>query len=153
MSVNSQPESITNLLVLKTQQKILHWNLTKCINRIPLLTNDMSNYDEVCLFFKIKDLTEKCFDLVSQEENDKAKQLCNEQKLGPQQTLIFCNSFLENTDKVSQVKSEASAIAYFFESDQFWHNERNYLKSKGSGSSKSSSKHTSSSSASSKASV
>ena len=77
----------------------------------------MSNYDEVCLLcnkiefevFKIKDLTGKYCGLVSEEEIEKAKQLCNEQ------------------NKASQVKFQASAIKRFFESDQFWHNERTKL--------------------------
>ena len=98
--------------------------------------------------FKIKDLTEKYCDLVSEEETGKAKQLCKEQELCAQE------AFLENMDKASQVKCEANAIKKCFESDQFWHNEHTkLLKSKGSGSSKSSSKDTSSSSTSSKASA
>ena len=135
--------------------------MTKCINRVTLLTDDMSNYDEVCLLcnkiefavFLKKNLTEKYWDLVSEEEIDKDKQLCNKQELHAEEALTFCKSFLENMDKASQVIFEANAIEKFFESDQFWHNEHTkLLKSKGSGSSKSSSKRTSSSSASSKAS-
>ena len=100
--------------------------MTKCINRVTLLTDD----------------------LVSEKETDKAKQLCNEQELCAQE------AFLGNMDKASQVKSEANVIKKFFESDQFWHNEyTKLLKSKGSGSCKSSSKGTSSSSTSSKASA
>ena len=153
MSVISQPESITNSLnpdskenisKLKSSRRDYIGNLTKCINRVTLLTDDMSNYDAVCLLcnkielavFKIKDLTEKYCDLVSKEEIDKAKQLCNEEELRAQEALTFSKSFLENLDKAPQVKSEANAIEFFFESDQFWHNEHT-IKSKGSGSSKS----------------
>ena len=58
----------------------------------------MSNNDEICLLcnkiefavFKIKDLTEKYCDLVSEEEIDEAKQLCNEQDLRAQEVLSFC---------------------------------------------------------------
>ena len=122
----------------------------------------MSNYDEVCLLcnkiefaaFKIKDLTEKYFDLVSKEEITKAKQLCNEQELHAQKTLTLCKSFSENMDKAPRVKSQGSAIENVFESEQFWHNKHTkLLKSKSPGSFKSSSKRTCSSSASSKASV
>ena len=55
----------------------------------------MSNYDEVCLLcnkmefavFRIKNLAEKYCDLVSEEEIDKAKQLCNEQELRAQEVV------------------------------------------------------------------
>ena len=69
----------------------------------------MINYDEVCLLcnkiefaiFKIKNITKKYCDLVSDEEINKAKQLCNEQELHAQETLTFCKSFFENMDKDS----------------------------------------------------
>ena len=168
MSVISQPESITNsvnleskenISKLKSSRRVYIGNLTKCINRVTLLTDDMSNYDEVSLLcnkmefavFRIKDLAEKYCDIVSEEEIDKAKQLCNEQELRIQEVVSIYKSFLENMDKV---KYHASPIEKFFESDQFWHNKHTkLLKSKDSGSSKSSSKRTSSSSTSSKTSV
>ena len=73
MSVISQPESITNSVNLDSKENISKLkssrsayigNLIKCINRVTLLTDDISNYDEVCLLcnkiefavFKIKDL-------------------------------------------------------------------------------------------------
>ena len=76
MSAISQSESITNsvnpdskenISELKSSRRGYIGNLTKCINCVTLLTDDMSNYDEVCLLcnkiefgvFKIKDLTEK----------------------------------------------------------------------------------------------
>ena len=81
----------------------------------------MSNYDEVCLLcckiefavFKIKDLTEKHCDFISEEEIDKAKQLCNEQELRAQEALTFCRSYLKNMVKASQVKSEVDVIENF----------------------------------------
>ena len=93
--------------------------MTKCVNGVILLTDDMSNYDEVCLLcnkmefavFRIKDLAEKYCELVSEEEIDKAKQLCNEQELRVQEVLSFFTSFLESMGKV---KSEASAIEKLF---------------------------------------
>ena len=104
MSVISQPESITNsvnleskenISKLKSSRRVYIGNLTKCINRVTLLTDDMSNYDEVCLLcnkmefavFRIKNLAEKYCDLVSEEEIDKAKQLCNEQELRAQEVV------------------------------------------------------------------
>ena len=91
--------------------------------------------------FKIENLTEKYCDLISEEEIDKAKQLYNDQELHAQEALTFRKPFLENIDKASHVKSEASAIINFFESYQFWHNEHTkLLKSKNSGGFKSSSK-------------
>ena len=93
--------------------------MTKCVNRVTLLTDDMSNYDEVCLLcnkmefavFRIKDLAKKYCDLVSEKEIDKAKQLCNEQELRSQEVLSFCTSFLESMGKV---KSEASTTEKLF---------------------------------------
>ena len=114
MSVISQPESNTNSVnpdseenssQLKSSRRGYIENLAKCINRVTLLIDDMSNYDEVCLLcnkiefevFKIKYLTAKYCGLVSEEEIEKAKPLCNGQ------------------NKASQVKFQAR----FFESDQF----------------------------------
>lgn len=39
------------------------------------------------------------------------------------EALTFCKSFLEIMNKAFQVKSEASAMEKFFQSEQFWHNE------------------------------
>ena len=59
MSVISQPEFITNsanpdskenISKLKSSRSGCIGNLIKCINRVTLLTDDISNYDEVCLF-------------------------------------------------------------------------------------------------------
>ena len=76
------------------------------------------------------------FKTTPEKDIDKAKQLCNEQELCAQEAFKFYNSFLENMDKTSQVKSETNTIEKFFEPDQFWHNEHTKLsKSKSSGSS------------------
>ena len=72
MSVTSQLESLTlsvnpdskrNISKLKSSRRGYIENLTKCINRVTLLTDNMSKYDEVYLLcnkiefavFKIKD--------------------------------------------------------------------------------------------------
>ena len=56
MSVTSQPESITksvnpdskeNIRKLKSSRTGYIGNLTECINRVTLLTDDLSKYDEV----------------------------------------------------------------------------------------------------------
>ena len=62
MTLISQPESITNsvnpdlkenISKLKSSRRGYIGNLTKCINRVTLLTDDMSNYDEfVCCVTK-----------------------------------------------------------------------------------------------------
>ena len=75
MSVTNQPESITksvnpdskeNISKLKSSRRGYIWNLTKCINRVTLLIDD----------------------LVSEKETDKAKQLCNEQELCAQKAFL-----------------------------------------------------------------
>ena len=98
MSIVNQPKSVANpvnldskesITKLKSSRKGYIGNLTKCINFITLPADDMSNYDEACLLcnkiefvvFKIKDMTEKYCDLVSEKKIIKAKQLCNEQEL------------------------------------------------------------------------
>lgn len=59
--------------------------------------------------FKIKDVTGKYFGLVSEEEITRAKQLCNKQELCAHEKLTFQTLLLENMDKASKAKSEASA--------------------------------------------
>ena len=59
--------------------------------------------------FKIKDLTGKHFAFVLEEDITKAKLLCNKQELCAHEKLTFWKLLLENMDKASKAKSEASA--------------------------------------------
>ena len=59
--------------------------------------------------FKIKDVTRKYFGLVSEDEITRAKQLCNEQELCAHEKLTFQTLLLENMNKASRAKYEASA--------------------------------------------
>ena len=98
-------------------------NLTKCINRISILTENIQNYDEVCLLlqvFIIKNITEKHCALVSVEEIVKAKQLIKEQKPRAQDMLDLCKLFLENIDNASLAKSQNSARDQFFETPKLY---------------------------------
>ena len=98
-------------------------NLTKCINRISILTENIQNYDEVCLLlqvFIIKNITEKYCALVSVEEIVKAKQLIKEQKPRAQDMLDLCKLFLENIDNASLAKSQNSARDQFFETPKLY---------------------------------
>ena len=88
-------------------------NLTKCINRISILTDNIQSYHEVCLLcnkiefavFIIKNNTENYYALVSVEEIVKARQSIKEQELRAQETLNLCKPFLENIDNASLAKS------------------------------------------------
>ena len=98
--------------------------LTKCINRILILTDNIENYDEVCLLcnkieFAVFNITERYCTLVSVEETVKARRLVKEQELRAQETLNLFKSFLENTDNASLAKSQNSAIDQFFETPKF----------------------------------
>ena len=94
------------------------------------------------------------FKTTPEEDINKAKQLCNEQELCAQEALKFCNSFLENMDKTSQVKSETNTIEIFSSLTNFGiTNIQNYQNLKAREVPQGSSKHNSSSSASWKASV
>ena len=98
--------------------------LTKCINRILILTDSIKNYDEVCLLcnkieFAVFNIAERYCALVSVEETVKARQLVKEQELRAQETLNLLKSFLENTDNASLAKSQNSAIDQFFETPKF----------------------------------
>ena len=103
-------------------------NLTKCINRISILTENIQNYDEVCLLcnkiefavFIIKNITEKYCALVSVEEIVKARQLIKEQKPRAQDMLDLCKLFLENIDNASLAKSQNSARDQFFETPKLY---------------------------------
>ena len=55
------------------------------------------------------------------------KQLCNKQELYAQEKLTFRKLFVENMDKASKAKSEASAIEKNIESNQFCHNKHSKL--------------------------
>ena len=85
----------------------------------------MNSYNGVCqlcnktelVIFKIKNLIGKYSNLGTEEEITKAKQLCNKQELCAQKKLTFWKLFLENTDKASKAKSEASAIEKNVESN------------------------------------
>ena len=106
MSVISQPEFVVNSVntdfkesinKLKSGRKRYIGNLTKCINGVTLLTDDMSNHDEVCLLcnkikfavFKIKYLTENHCDLVLEEEINKDEQLRNTEELSSGNINLF----------------------------------------------------------------
>ena len=112
---------------MKTSRSGLIGNLTKCINRVLILTDNIQNYNEVSLLcnkiefavFNIKKITERYCALVSEEEIVKARQLVTEQELRAQETLNFCKSFLENVDNASLAKSQNSAIDQFFETPKF----------------------------------
>ena len=82
-------------------------NLTKCINCVLILTDNIQNYDEVCLlckkicvcsFFNIKDMNERCCVLVSVEEIDKTRQLVKDNNSVPRRNKIFVNHFLETIE-------------------------------------------------------
>ena len=112
---------------MKTSRSGFIGNLTKCINRVLILTDNIQNYDEVCLLcnktefvvFNIKHITETHCALVSAKEIVKARQLVKEQELCAQETLNFCKSFLEDIANVSLAKSQNSAMEQFFETPKF----------------------------------
>ena len=87
-------------------------SLTKCINPVLILIDNIQNYDEVSLLcnkiefavFNIKNITERYCPLVSEEEIVKTRQLVTEQELRAQKTLNFCKSFLENIDSAFLTK-------------------------------------------------
>ena len=93
-------------------------NLTKFINRLLILADNIQNYNEVCLLwnkiefsvFYIKNITQRYCALFSVEEIAKARQLVKEQELYAQETLNVCKSFLENIDNASLAKSQNSAM-------------------------------------------
>ena len=93
-------------------------NLTKCINRLLILADNIQNYNEVCLLwnkiefsvFYIKNITQRYCAFFSVEEIAKARQLVKEQELRAQETLNVCKSFLENIDNASLAKSQNSAM-------------------------------------------
>ena len=58
--------------------------------------------------FKINDVTGKYFGLVLEEEITRAKQLSNKQELCAHKKLTFLTLLLENMDKASKAKPEAS---------------------------------------------
>ena len=102
-------------------------NLTKCINRILILIDNIWNYDEVSLLcnktefavFNIKNITVKYCRLVSEEEIAKAREVLTEQKLRAQETLNFCKLFLENIDNASLAKWQNRAMYQFLETSKF----------------------------------
>ena len=120
-------EPVENISKLKASRSGFIGNLTKCINRVLILTDNIQNYNEVSLLcnkiefavFNIKKITERYCALVSEEEIVKARQLVTEQELRAQETLNFCKSFLESVDNASLAKSQNSAIDQFFETPKF----------------------------------
>ena len=120
-------EPVENISKLKASRSGFIGNLTKCINRVLILTDDIQNYNEVSLLcnkiefavFNIKKITERYCTLVSEEEVVKTRQLVTEQELRAQEILSFCKSFLENVDNVSLAKSQNSAMDQFFETPKF----------------------------------
>ena len=102
-------------------------NLTKCINRVLILIDNIWNYDEVSLLcnktefavFNIKNITVKYCRLVSEEEIAKAREVLTEQKLRAQEMLNFCKLFLENIDNASLAKWQNRAMYQFLETSKF----------------------------------
>ena len=114
-------EPVENISKLKASRSGFIGKLTKCINRVLILTDNIQNYNEVSLLcnkiefgvFNIKKITERYCTLVSEEEVVKVRQLVIEQELRAKQTLNFCKSFLENVDNASLANSQNSAIDQF----------------------------------------
>ena len=108
-------QPVENISKLKASRSGFIGNLTKGINRVLILTDNIQNCDEVSLLcnkidfavFNIKNITEMFCTLVSEEEIVKARQLVTEQarQLSAQETSNFCKSFLENIDNASLAKS------------------------------------------------
>ena len=117
--LSKQP--VENISKLKASRSGFMSNLTKCTNRVLILTDNIQNYNEVSLLcnkiefvvFNIKKITERYCALVSAEEIVKARQLVTEQQLRAQETSNFCKSFLENADNASL------AMDQFFETPKF----------------------------------
>ena len=69
-------EPVENISKLKASRSGFIGNLTKCINRVLILTDNIQNYNEVSLLcnkiefavFNIKKITERYCALVSEEE-------------------------------------------------------------------------------------
>ena len=136
MSKISEPKSepvwskqpIENISKLKASKSGFIGNLTKCINHISILTDNIQSYHEGCLLYNkiefavfiIKNNTENYCVLVSVEEIAKARQLIKEQELCAQETLNLCKSFLENIDNASLAKSQYHARDQFFEIPKFY---------------------------------
>ena len=100
--LSKQP--VENISKLKASRSGFIGNLTKCINRVLILTDNIQNCDDVCLLcnkiefvvFNIYNITEKYCALVSVEEIIKARQFVKEQELRLQETLNLCKSFLNH---------------------------------------------------------
>ena len=109
--LSKQP--VENITKFKASRSGFIGNLTKCVNPVLILTDNIQSYDEVSLLcnkidfavFNIKNITEMFCTLVSEEEIVKARQLVTEQELSAQETSNFCKSFLENIDNASLAKS------------------------------------------------
>ena len=94
-------QDVENINKLKASRSGFISNLTKCINRVLILTDNIQNYDEVSLLcnktefavFNIKNIAERYCTLVSEEEIVKARQLVTEQELHAQESLNFLNHF------------------------------------------------------------
>ena len=108
-------QPVENITKFKASRSGFIGNLTKCVNPVLILTDNIQSYDEVSLLcnkidfavFNIKNITEMFCTLVSEEEIVKARQLVTEQarQLSAQETSNFCKSFLENIDNASLAKS------------------------------------------------
>ena len=106
-------QPVENITKFKASRCGFIGNLTKCINPVLILTDNIPSYDEVSLLcnkidfavFNNKNITEMFCTLVSEEEIIKARQLVTEQELSAQETSNFCKSFLENIDNASLAKS------------------------------------------------
>ena len=135
MSEISKPKSepvlselpVENISKLKTSRSGFIGNLTKRINRVLILMDNIQNYDEVSLLcnkiefvvFNIKNITERYCALVSEEEIVKARQLVTEQELRAQETLNFCKSFLENIDNAFLANHKIVFWTNFFKTPKF----------------------------------
>ena len=120
-------QAVENISKLKASRSGFIGNLTKCINCVLILIDNIQNYDEVSLLcnkikfaiFNIKNITERYCALISEEEIVKARQLVTEQELPAQEALNFCKSLLENIDNASLAESQSSPLDQFFETPKF----------------------------------
>ena len=105
-TLSKQP--LENISKLKTSRNGFIGTLTKCINRVLILSDNIQNYGEMSLLcnkigfvvFSIRNITERYPALVSEEKIVKARHLVTEQELRAKETLNFCKSLLENFDNV-----------------------------------------------------
>ena len=123
--LSKQP--VENISKLKASRSGFIGNITKCVSRALIITDNIQNNDEVSLLcnkiefavFIIKNITERYCALASDEEIVKARQLVTEQELRAQESLNFCKSFLKNIDNDSFANSPNSVMDQCFETSKF----------------------------------